>query len=710
MNSKPRILHVIDNTVSGGAQSQLESIIQGLRGEYSFSVAVLGRSGKYSDIYRSLGVEVHQINKGDSRSNVTSFPALMKFIRREKPDLIHAHLFKSMIFSALAAKLANIKCILHDHSGLDADSLKFYFPNFVSRCLYSLAFRLAVRSSVRLLVLTPGIRDGYIRYFHAREDMVNVLPNSIDRERFHTIEPGSLRTELGLAHDCKMIVMVGRLAPEKDWPTFLEIARMFPDPARYAFIAVGSGGLEKNLLKFVHGNDLKNVHFLGERQDVPSILKEGDAFLLTSRFEAFGNVILEAMAADCPVIATRTAGPASIIQPESNGLLVEVGDVDGFVTCIERVLSDASLSARLVCNANVSLKQFDLPVVSKRLTEIYTQVLQERDEVAMIEPAVPARTLKKRIWNATKIILAILLIGYVISLTDVQQLKLTWETILPGWLLLSVAGFFLMTIIKALQYRALINPQLSFWNVLNIIVMQNAISNFISNTAGVVSYFSMFREEHGVKISRSAVVFVIVKVGDLAAILVILVSSLVFVWSRVSPLHGLLLLLSIGIFLALGIFFGVVIFRQWFVGILRKIMTRMRLMRFSPVQSAFTTFESISTQDQGQLLHLVFRSVFYSSIYFACTLIWSYSVVHTFQLPIDLPGILFVSALRQIISFIPIQVFGGLGVTEISAMYLYGLFGIPVPMLSAALLGMRIYTTLLNGLTLLYIPFGRSRS
>jgi uncharacterized membrane protein YbhN (UPF0104 family) len=107
---------------------------------------------------------------------------------------------------------------------------------------------------------------------------------------------------------------------------------------------------------------------------------------------------------------------------------------------------------------------------------------------------------------------------------------------------------------------------------------------------------------------------------------------------------------------------------------------------------------------------MLLGSIFYSSLYFACSLAWSYTVIQAFRIPIDLPGILFVSAMRQIISFIPIQVFGGLGVTEISALYLFGLFGIPVPELSAALLGMRIYTTLLSGLTLLYIPFGRSRS
>lgn len=328
----------------------------------------------------------------------------------------------------------------------------------------------------------------------------------------------------------------------------------------------------------------------------------------------------------------------------------------------------------------------------------------------MTEPVVPGRSINKKIWNAIKIIIAILLIGYVISFTNVGELKQTWEMLLPGWLLVSVGCFFLLIIIKALQYRALINSQLSFWNVLNIIVMQNAISNFISNTAGVVSYFSMFRQEHGVKISRSAVAFVVVKMSDLAAILVILVSSLLFVWSRVSPLHGLLLLLTIVIFSTLGIFLGAVILRQWFVGILRKILTRIRLLRFSLVQSGLTALEGIVEQDPRQIQRMLLRSGFYSCMYFACAMTWSYAVVHAFQIPIDLPGILFVFAMSQIISFIPIQVFGGLGVTEVTAMYLYGLFGVPAAMLSAALLGIRVYNTLLSGLTLLYIPFGRSRS
>ena len=327
----------------------------------------------------------------------------------------------------------------------------------------------------------------------------------------------------------------------------------------------------------------------------------------------------------------------------------------------------------------------------------------------MNDPAPMKTTLRKKIWNWLKILLALLLIGYVISHTDLQALQLVWETLSQTWLLASIGCFVLMVIVKAYQYRALINPRLSFWNVLNIIILQNAISNFISNAAGVVSYMSMFRAEHGVKLSRSAVAFIIVKVGDLSAILFLMVSSLFFVWSTVSSIHTLLLILSIGILIVLVVFFATVFYRHWFVEIVRRFLAWVRLDRFSVVRRWFALLESLGGQDPAVINGMLLRGLLYSGIYFSLTIAWAFTLIKAFHIPINFPGMVFVSSTQQIVSFLPIQVFGGLGVTEVSFLYLYGLFGIPLPELSAALLGIRVYNTILNGLTLLYIPFGRSK-
>lgn len=317
--------------------------------------------------------------------------------------------------------------------------------------------------------------------------------------------------------------------------------------------------------------------------------------------------------------------------------------------------------------------------------------------------------LKNKIWNIAKIAIAIVLIAYVISTTDIQQLKSSWSSLSRQWLLASVVVFVVMVIVKALQYRALINPQLSFWQVLNITVMQNAISNFVSNAAGVATYASMFQVEHGVRLSRSAIAFILVKVGDLVAILFLLLASLFFVWSQVAVLHGILWALIAIIIIGLIVFFATIIFRQWFVDVLGRMLKRLNLNKFNLIQKGFSFLESLSLVDKTIINRLLILALLYSALYFVCTISWSYTLIQTFHIPIDFIGMVFVSAIGQIISFIPIQVFGGLGVTEVSSLFLYGLFNIPVPELSAALIGIRIYHTIVNALTLLYIPFGRKR-
>jgi uncharacterized membrane protein YbhN (UPF0104 family) len=316
---------------------------------------------------------------------------------------------------------------------------------------------------------------------------------------------------------------------------------------------------------------------------------------------------------------------------------------------------------------------------------------------------------KGKVWNTIKILLAVLLIAYVISRTDLKAVRHTWQILSQSWLLLSVLCFVVMTIIKALEYRALIDPPLSFWNVLNIIVMQNAISNFVSNAAGVVSYMSMFRAEHGVRLSRSAVAFIVVKVGDLVAILCMLTISMGMIWSKLYTLHGLLLFLSAGILAALLVFLTTLFSRQWLVGLLERFLAWSRLVKFEPVQRVLELLKDLGGQEQSVVMGMLLRGVVYSGLYFSLTIAWFYATIRAFSIPIIFPEILFISAMLQVISFIPIQVFGGLGVTEVSSLYLYGLFGVPQVEISAALIGIRIYNTLLNALTLLYIPFGRAK-
>lgn len=381
---KHRVLHVIDHTGSGGAQVVIRDVVRMLKNQFYFTVAVLGNPGTYSDAYESLGVPVLTFAHHSSRWNPTSFGRLFDTIRRERFDLVHTHLLKASILGTIAARWAGTRIIVHDHSGVYPQTLKYHISNGLVRHSYLYAYRYAVRQCDRVLVVTQNDARSYAELFGIAQRKITVLPNGVDLEEFSPFAKhrrnGVLRQELGLSAETNLVVMVGRLDPKKDWLTFLQVAHQVHQQSDRScgFLIVGSGPEERHLQEYVIAHKLKHVFFLGNRDDIPSLLQQADVFLLTSQRESFGISLLEAMAAGCPVIATRTNGPESILTDGGNGLLAEIGDVHGLASHVIHLLRDKALARRLACRARQTvLTHYSLETVTTRMAKIYEEILQQ---------------------------------------------------------------------------------------------------------------------------------------------------------------------------------------------------------------------------------------------------------------------------------------------------------------------------------------------
>jgi uncharacterized protein (TIRG00374 family) len=313
--------------------------------------------------------------------------------------------------------------------------------------------------------------------------------------------------------------------------------------------------------------------------------------------------------------------------------------------------------------------------------------------------------LPKRIWNISKYVLAVLLVWFVFSKTSINDIVDLFKRISLLWLGVSFVLFFLMTMMKALQYHLLSGRQTPYSRLLSIVVIQNAITNFIATGAGIASYLTMFTVDEGVGLRRAAATFMIAKIGDLIVVWSLLLISSIFLWGEISSLGIATLVILAVIPLSIGAFAALVILRQKFVSAIRMLAYKLRLEHFSFTQRGLEVLQFLAEQDGGMVLRLIQTALFCSLIYMVLTLLWIFASLHAFSMIIPASVLVFVNSWIQLISWLPIQVFGGLGVAETSQVYLYGLFGIPVLQMATVSIGLRVSSYLFNLVSLLYVPF-----
>jgi uncharacterized membrane protein YbhN (UPF0104 family) len=246
--------------------------------------------------------------------------------------------------------------------------------------------------------------------------------------------------------------------------------------------------------------------------------------------------------------------------------------------------------------------------------------------------------------------------------------------------------------------------RLTYPQILNVIIWQNAISNFFLAGAGIAAYITMTRLEHEVKVSRSVTIFLLTKVGDLIAIWVGLLIASNLVWSEIGFLQAPVILLILGIGIVILLFFLTILLRQRFVSVLDRILERLKISRIKFIESGMNYLRSLAGMEKNKVLTTFGLLVVYSFLYLAVTMACTYTNLATFHLRPDIFAVIFVSVLIQLVSYFPVSVFGGLGITETSALYFWSFFEIPQNILAPALIGIRVVFYLLNLIPLIYLP------
>lgn len=213
---------------------------------------------------------------------------------------------------------------------------------------------------------------------------VQVIHNGLSYTEFKLAKP-TLKKELGLSESNLLVGMVGRINPGKGQFFFLELAETLASqyPAVHFVLAgdpfSGYEGLLADLQQAIVQKGLTNrVHYLGFREDIPELMASLDLFVLPSNLpDSFPTVILEAMAAGKPVLATASGGASEMITEGMTGFVIPIGDVAAGMGALEKLLSSPSLRQVMGQAAQVRVQEvFSLAAFQQKLTTHLWQQLK----------------------------------------------------------------------------------------------------------------------------------------------------------------------------------------------------------------------------------------------------------------------------------------------------------------------------------------------
>jgi len=320
---------VITDLDIGGAERALVMLATRLEPRrWQPGVFCLGAPGRLVEVLRQAGVPCECL--GVYRRNpVQAIARLACALRRFRPQLVQSFLFHANLAARLAAPWAGRPWVV---GGLRVAERQKRWHLIADRVTGS---------------LTTGsvcVSQGVLRFSHevAKLDpaRLTVIPNGIDPRPFE-FAVAVPRALIGVPEDAHLALCVGRLDPQKGLPDLLRAAkRVISQRPDWHLALAGDGPSRAWLLEQLAENPQlrEKTHWLGQRDDVPRLLKTADVLVHTSLWEGMPNVVLEAMAAQLSVVGTAVEGTEDLVIPGQTGWLVPPSDPEA----LSRVLIEAA--------------------------------------------------------------------------------------------------------------------------------------------------------------------------------------------------------------------------------------------------------------------------------------------------------------------------------------------------------------------------------
>lgn len=312
--------------------------------------------GRFADEIRAAGGTVHQLRPA---GRIGQLRQMYRLFRERKYDVVHTHNTYPHIYASIAARLARVPVVLNTRHGQRVGH------GWKSRT----QFRWASHLVDRIVAVSDDAAELCIEVDRVEPGKVRRIWNGIDLNDFAFTGPAQN----------PVAISVARLSAEKDFPTLLRaIPHVIPQVPEFRLQIVGGGPEHDRLAGLIHELNLeRHVELLGERTDVPQLLREAGFFVSSSLTEGISLTLLEAMAVGLPIVATAVGGNPEIILPGKTGYLVLAKDPAALGAAIVAMCRDQRNWLRMgQAGRERVVQHFDVRRMARDYEQLYRELRQ----------------------------------------------------------------------------------------------------------------------------------------------------------------------------------------------------------------------------------------------------------------------------------------------------------------------------------------------
>lgn len=383
-----KLLVVSDEMEVGGSQRQITYLLGGLdRRQWQPELVFFRKESFLVRDLRAQGIVVHHVPKR-GRLDPRFVLAYAALLRRERYDLVHAFSLTAELWTLVAGWLAGHRPpLLASIRGLYLDESERFWR--IKRFILSRSA--AVIANARAGAAAAAERAG------VPVASIDVVPNGLVPPE--PLPPGQrdlLRQAIGAPPGRPFALFVGRLVKEKNLACLMRALARIPADERPWVALAGNGPLRGDIdaMREAAGLDA-DVRFLGERKDTAALMQSADFLVLPSSYEGMSNVLMEAMAAGCPVVASAVGGNSELVEDDITGLLFPNDDADALARCLRSLGKDAALRQRLSLQAaQVARQRYSVEQLVRSTTRVYERCLRASAADAGSVPLSPVGSMR----------------------------------------------------------------------------------------------------------------------------------------------------------------------------------------------------------------------------------------------------------------------------------------------------------------------------